>query len=365
MNWNDRELRGEIHFFIAWDWSEELRLDDARRLSPTETQSLPRRRRTPASVAYSPAPLLYSLPSVQLNISELGLVDAAAEATVFDFGGISVSFRIPFVLKSSQLLNVADSLGGASAIESAARRAAEPLYETLQVAMIRPNWTSLTEEYVVFRIDPNCCPDSIEELLTNEQSWLAQLTRLEKMEHGRDEIEMILATRISYGHHDLFLPEWTASLLIDSDCEETLQTIEFTNLQLLEYRFLDNLVDQRLGDAYRLIQPLAKTWLPFLKVHDRPLRALGELRVDAHSLFERTSNALKLMGDQYLARVYRMLAERFHLSEWSKSIEKALDTVESTYQVISDQAATYRTEFLEIVVIVLIFIEIVLGFVRH
>src|SRR5207253_5238195 len=136
-------------------------------------------------------------------------------------------------------------------------------------------------------------------------------------------------------------------------------------LQLLEYRFIDKLLDDRLTEAYRLIHPLTRRWLPFWRTHAQPLRALGELRIYANSLFERTGNTLKLVGDQYLARVYRILASRFHLEEWEQSIQRKLDVTEGVYQVISDQTDTYRAEFLEIVVVVLILLEVVLALVRH
>ena len=72
-----------------------------------------------------------------------------------------------------------------------------------------------------------------------------------------------------------------------------------------------------------------------------------------------------MVGDQYLARVYRMVAERFHLSQWEQSIRSSLDVVEGTYQVMSDQSGEFRVEMLEIIVIVLIAIELILALFRH
>ena len=118
-------------------------------------------------------------------------------------------------------------------------------------------------------------------------------------------------------------------------------------------------------DCHGLIHPLAQSWLPLWRTHARPLRALGELKVDANALFERTSNVLKLVGDQYLARVYHLLAHRFHLQDWEQGIRHSLEVVEGVYQVVSDQAAKYRTEFLEAVVILLIVLEIVMALLRH
>jgi hypothetical protein len=87
--------------------------------------------------------------------------------------------------------------------------------------------------------------------------------------------------------------------------------------------------------------------------------------VEANSLFERTGNALKLVGDTYLARVYRLLAARFHLETWQRSIERSLHVAEEVYGVVSDQAMALRGELLEVLVVVLILIEIVLAFVKH
>src|SRR4029077_20708149 len=100
--------------------------------------------------------------------------------------------------------------------------------------------------------------------------------------------------------------------------------------------------------AYRMIRETSRSWLLFWRSHGRSLRALGELKVEANGLFERIGNVLKLVGDQYLARVYRLLAGRFHLEEWERSIQRKLEVAEGVYQVVADQAGEFRTEFLEI-----------------
>jgi uncharacterized Rmd1/YagE family protein len=55
-----------------------------------------------------------------------------------------------------------------------------------------------------------------------------------------------------------------------------------------------------------------------------------------------------------LARVYRLVNRRFHLDEWDSSILRKLETLESIYEKISDQATNRRMEILEWVIIVLI-----------
>lgn len=64
----------------------------------------------------------------------------------------------------------------------------------------------------------------------------------------------------------------------------------------------------------------------------------------------------------YLARVYRLVSERFHLSEWDASILHKLQTLENIYQKMSDEAVDRRMELLEWIIIILIAVEIVLSF---
>lgn len=88
------------------------------------------------------------------------------------------------------------------------------------------------------------------------------------------------------------------------------------------------------------------------------------MRIDAVLLFERASSSLKLVGDQYLARLYRMLATRSHLDELTQDLRQSFDEAQGVYQILADQSATYRIELLEIIVIILIAMEIVLAFWR-
>ena len=100
-------------------------------------------------------------------------------------------------------------------------------------------------------------------------------------------------------------------------------------------------------------------------MHGRQLRDLGELRIEMHDVFERTGNVLKLVGDQYLARVLPLAGRRFHLRPGPTTSPAALEVVQGAYQVVSDQAAMLRTEVLELVVIGLIGLEILLALLRQ
>ena len=89
------------------------------------------------------------------------------------------------------------------------------------------------------------------------------------------------------------------------------------------------------------------------------------MQLESAVLLERVTNALKVFGEEYLTRIYRLAARRFQLAELDASISRKLATVESIYQKMADKAAGVRMELLEWVVIILIASEIVLSLTRH
>jgi hypothetical protein len=360
------ELAGTLHVYIAYDWGDEIDLDHARRLVPAEVHVLPRRRRTPSSIAYRPPPLRFLLPAVSVEVPEIGPVSAAAEATAFDFAAVSVALHLPFRLSAGSLSRLAGWLAEPAPLVQAALAAVLALHQRLLPAIRKPQWNDeLREEYVVFQLPPAAPLPAPVPLLEQHAAWLAGLVRLETGALSQQEIAEALRLHIRYGPDDLVILDWAAAFLLDRNCDETLQAIEFANMQLLEFRHIDDRLDDSLATAYRLVEPVNRSWLPFGRSHGRSLRALGGLKVEANGLFERTENVLKLVGDQYLARVYRLLGARFHLDEWEQSIQRKLEVGEGVYQVLSDQTATYRTELLEGIVIGLILLEILLAIFRH
>lgn len=364
-------LTVDLHVYVAFDWGDELDLGQAARLAPAAVRALPRRPRTPTSFAYRPAPLHFTLDPVPLSLPTLGAVaPASAEATTFDFAGVSVALRLPVTLAAADLTALAGGLADAdtsAAVVRAARAAVAPLHAKLLPALQRPEWTAdLWEEYFVFAFAPGR-PFDPPALLADRAAWLAGLLRLEDQPLSHEEAAEALRLALRYGPADLFVADWAAAVLLDDApaCNETLQTIEFANLQLLEFRHIDDRLDQNLGRAYRLIHETGRGRLSAFRGYHGPLRVLSELKVEAAGLFERTGNVLKLIGDPYLARVYRLLAARFHLREWERSIQRKLDVIESVYRAVADQTAAARSEFLELVVIGLILLEVLLAIFRH
>lgn len=354
-------IPGTLHMFAAFDWGDEIHVERALKLIPPASfHELLRRRRTPSSFHFQPPPLYLNLGTLPLTLPEVGSVAAVAGLTLFDFGAVSLSLRVAVDLPPDAWTRLAGGLADPAPLLEKARAILRPIYDTLRPAIEDANFTeTLSEEYFVFQFAPS------QMALADDTAWLAGLVHLESQPLSTEEACEALRLKIRYGTGDLFITDWSAAILFDHDCDETLQTVELANMQLLEFRHIDNRLDQSLADAARVIHPLTRSYMPFWRVHARPLRQLGELKVEANALFERTGNVLKLIGDSYLARVYRLVDGRFHLDTWETNIQRKLEVAEGVYQVVADQAGAFRGEFLELTVVILILIEIILAFTHH
>ncbi|MBS0261316.1 MAG: hypothetical protein JSS02_05115 [Planctomycetes bacterium] len=356
---------GVLHIFVAFDWGEEVDLDHARRLLPAELHNLPRRLRTPPSIAYQSPPLRFPLPAVEIPVPIVGRTVVSADLMLFDFGAASLAFQCDFRLHPEELTRLAGELADPTVFIAAGREACRPIFDQLRDAIVHQEWADLSEEYFVFQLLPQSTQPSPEQLLAQYPHWLAGLVHLEAGPLSETEIAEALRLRSSYSPQDLIITDWAAAVVVDSECAEVLETIAFANLQLLEFRHIDQRLDSRLKTAYDLIHQLAHTRLPIWQTHARRLRGLRELKAEMNEMFERASDALTLVGDPYIARVFQQLSSRFHLDDWGRNIRRSISVLEGIYQSVSDQVAIYRTEVLEVVVIILILMEILLTIFRH
>src|SRR5262249_10083315 len=155
-------------------------------------------------------------------------VEAVAEATIFDFAAVSVALHLPFHLSAPALIRLAGWLADPTSLVQTARSALEPLHRKLLPAIQAPVWQEdLSEVYFVFHLPPHEALPPPAQLLTAHAGWLAGLLRLEAGGLSAEEIAEALRLHLSYSPEDLFVCDWAAAVLLDRDCEETLQIIEF------------------------------------------------------------------------------------------------------------------------------------------
>jgi len=193
------------------------------------------------------------------------------------------------------------------------------------------------------------------------ESDLVHLLRAERTPFCEQEINDAVSCQISYGQEDVAIIDWHSAVVFGKDMDDVRAVLEFANVELLEMRMLDEQLDRALDEGYEALSrkphPLS---LP--GSYDKDTTHIAQLQVDSALIFERVTNTLKLLGDQYLARVYRLVSQRFHLEAWDASILRKLQTLENIYGKMSDRASTRRMEVLEWIIIVLIAFSIAVSF---
>jgi hypothetical protein len=247
-----------------------------------------------------------------------------AGVAMFDFGAVSISFRIGLTgVGWADLQRLAVAVEDCRALELEARRRAEDLLGPLGPAVRRPRFADIVEDYVVFRA----------------HEWAI----------GRPGAPAASITR-------------DAAAPFDPDAGDILAVLEFANVELLEMRFLDDRLDGVLDRSYLATSVDRRRLFGWRRTAEER-RRIATLQMENALLFEGINNAIKLVGDQYLSRVYRAATKRFHLAEWDASVLRKLDTLQNLYEKLADAQSTRRMEVLEWIIIVLIAVSIVLPFV--
>ncbi len=285
----------------------------------------------------------------------------AVEVMLYDFGAVTVIYRIPINGPFEGLLSLSESLYENKALLAESRHRLDQLVRDIRPAIERPSISHEVEDYLIFSIE-RCTPSSIQTFGVSHDSIFAHVLRSERMRLSDQEIHEATSCRISFSRDDMALIDWNAAIVFGQDMDDVRAVLEFVNVELLEMRTLDEQLDRALDQGYDALTPKARRrlWLP--GSHEGALTLIAQLQVDSAVLFERVANTLKLLGDQYLARVYRLASQRFHLEAWDASILRKLQTLESIYGKMADRATTQRMEYLEWIIIVLITISIAVSF---
>lgn len=355
--------RGTCFPLFAYEVAQAIDLDAAERrlIAGAERQTIKQKRRAPAYFEYRPPPLRVTR---QGGPHAFGGYQTAAtvEIVLYDFGAVSVSYAIPIAGPLAGLPGLADELWGNERLLADSRRHVDELLRGLGDAAVRPRVADFVEDYSIFQIEAFTTPCEAASLWANHAQTVAQILRAEPHALSQQEIADATALRLSFGPNDATILDTDAALLFDPEGDDVRAVIEFANTQLLEMRFLDQRLDDALDRAY---ETLGRRPAPFsaLGLWGQELRGLARLQLDAAILFEQVTNALKLIGEQYLARVYSLASRRFHLAEWDAIITRKLQTIDGIYAKMADRAATRRMEALEWIIIVLIAFSILLSVV--
>lgn len=359
---------GVAYAQFAYDIGLSIALDAAEKRVKAMTERTPikHQRRAPKYFDFQPIPLRVTQVSAPHKIGAFSTTPAV-ETVLYDFGAVCVTYQIPLSGPFSGLLTLSESLYDNDLLLADSRRLVEELLAGIAPAVARPQISGFYEDYVIFQVREFDAPDAHRRLVAENRLLVAQVLRADTDLRSEQEIRDAFDCEVSYGADDLTLVDWVSALVFAKAAEDTRAVLEFGQVQLLELRHLDHQLDASLDRCYEaLSRSAAKSRLSFPAASNDDMREIGQLQVESAVLFEGVNNALKLLGDQYLARLYEQVAKRYHLDAWDESILRKLRTLESIYAKLEDAQSSARLEFLEWIVIVLIALELVVPFlVKH
>ena len=367
MTSSPRIIRGTTFVFLAFDVAFAVDLDAAERLltgASAERATIRHSRKAPPYFEYRPAPLRIALPAESLPVVDGHATAAQVELLVFDFGAISVGYRVPLAGHLEGLVDLADALYDNQTFVADAYKRLEQIVRIIGPALQRPHVDTAVEDYLVHQIEELEGFAEPADALDVNAELIARILRSERGPISGQEMAEALSASASYRPGDTVLVDWNAAMLLDRDAEDVRAVLEFANVESLEMRVLDDRLDQILDESYRAFADRRGHRIGGLipLPGKGPMQRVAQLQIDSALLYEAVNNAIKLVGDQYLARVYRLAATRLHLPERDASIERKLSTLESIYAKLEDAQSALRMELLEWIIIILIAVSIVIPF---
>ena len=353
--------KGTCYALFAYDVGLAIRLDEAERqiTAVKERSGIGPQRRSPEYFEFSLQPLRVTLDAPAVDLGSFRTVPGV-ELLLYDFGAVSVTFRVPLEGGYTRLLALSEALYENATLLVASRGHVEWLVGAIAGAVDRPNILPHVEDYLVFHVvEPAGGPTA--SAWAGHEHAMAQVLRSERRNMAPDEVRDATSCAIAFAPEDCAFIDWNAALLFGPGLDDTRAVLEFANAELLEMRVLDQQLDAALDEAYEVLTRQRPPRFRLPGAWHTSSERIAQLQMDSALLFERVTNSVKLLGDQYLARVYRLASQRFHLQAWDSGILRKLGVLENIYDKMTDRAASRRMEVLEWVIILLIALEIVIN----
>lgn len=350
---------GAFHAYFIYDVADTIDLAKLTRLRADGVERAPLQLRRAASSEF----IQFPVPPAILRLDPIHGADRA-RAKVFDYGVVSVRVSYPFAGSWEGFAELARRLRTDEGLTAAARRALDALLVDLAEALDEPHPPRL-EEYFVCEVEAFTEEIAGAHLLDRYGGALARLILGEVRPLMRSEREEALRVNFAYYEDELTVVHWETAFVYDrtESAAATEDILEFANTQLVELRTYDAYLDKELDALYSLESSRAMQRFGLRRPALRSAAHLRYLIIDILEITDRVVNALKIIGDAYYARLYRGAAGRLGLADWQRQINVKLESVSEMYRFFQDQAQHARDQTMEIVIIILIFIEVITGFI--
>ncbi len=353
--------KGKILVYRVFDIGTEIDLDKVEALF--EDKKLKERfkldRKHNMSLIISSSPV-----SIQLGAVEIRLMDkqVAAEliAKVWHFGTVSLCFQIPIEENTSwpDLVKTASWIEADEEIEVFARIKATQFQADIKHAIPVPTEWNMNEDYVTYfiqELDGYSGPISA---LTDKLDIPALILAESKEVLSDSTKKNILENVFQYSKDDLVVVDWNSAFVYEpSGSMDVPLVIEFALNQLLEMRYYDDLLDQRLNTLYNAVVRRKKGL--FSNKYSRLAEEAGQIYLEISEIVENVENSFKTVGDFYLATIFRASSKRMRFDDWQKSINEKLGNMAEVSKLLHSEVNESRNQTMEMIIVLLITIEVI------
>lgn len=353
-------LKGKILVYRVFDIGEEINLEIAGRiLQETNRSKFKLKKNEQQSVIVSNEPLLISLGPYAYE--EQGHRFAPeVNAKLWSFGTLSLVFEytIPENTTIKQLNEWSTLIQNHEQLDTFARSKARELSLQIKESMAKiTEWNSY-EDYVIYFIEKFAqqYQDAGDILLTED---IASLILSEEGDNLAIQIkERIYSNKLQYYKNDLAIIDWNSAFVIEPNGSmDVPNVLEFAINQLLEMRYYDDLLDEKLQDLYSAAE--LKSMRIFSSEYTNLALEASQRYIEIAEIVETVENSLKVIGDIYHATVFRTASSKFRFSDWQSSIDNKLNNMAQLSGLLLDNVTSRRSHLLEIVIILLISIELI------
>lgn len=354
-------LRGKILVYRFFEVGSEIDLNKVTLLMQQKQNTTRFRLDRPnkTSLVIADAPLIIHLGTTEMNLQGVK-TQVELDISLWHFGGMSLCFHIPIPTgtKWSELVQTASWLDRDDEIEVLARTKARELQNEIKETIpVLNDWPSF-EDYVVYFIQEiEGLKNSAMDLF--ECADIPALLLAEPKEVLSEQVKKSIRDYATqYSKDDLSVIDWNSALVIEpSGSMDLPMVLEFANSQLLEMRYYDDLLDEKLDQLYRSVAGRKPGVLSDIYSHHA--QEAGQIYLEIAEVVENVQNSLKVVGDFYLATVFRTATTRFRFNDWQKSIDEKLSNLAEVSNLLHSRVSERRSHLLEIIIIVLITIEVV------
>ena len=319
-------------------------------------------------------PLEVQVGECVLQIEKVGRVlTANCTARIFEFGAISFLYDIAIEPGTTleELTPLCDALYDAPELDARGQEHRQALMDRLGESIEKPHDWSEGETYTITFIEKLSGGGSADE----HRTTIAELGRSERVAKlllgETSDTPLSAATRddvlknaYSYLVDDLVIVDWNSAFVVEPSGSRIVPfVLELATSQLLEFRYYDGILEGELARVYDHVEKARPRLIrsPYTALTRQVVRRFMELT----EFTERVDNAIKSVGDFYLARVYLSAINRFRVPQWRESVESKLGLISRAYSLLKGEVEVSRAQVLEIIVVILILIELVAALRGH